>query len=244
MWQGRTVSVVASTFRDRHTIRDVVDDLFATDVVDEVLIVDNNAEEGTRTALDGSGARIVHEPRQGLGFGFHTALCSASGDLVITLEVDGTYVARDILKLLVYSDDFDVVCGTRTSRLLIRDGAQMGAVTRWSNVLYAKAVELVFNGPHLSDVGCIFRLMSRRAIDQVRTVPLDGGWAYNLDLLIHLLRSHTSLIEVPVNFQERVGAAVGAGQSFGTAASIAVRMLGIIARHLVRSNRRSPNVNP
>lgn len=244
MWQGQSVSVVASTYRDRETIRGVVDGLFATGVVDEVVIVDNNAEDGTHEALDGSGARVVDEPRQGLGFGFHTALCSATGDLVITLEVDGTYAPRDILKLLVYSEDFDVVGGTRTSRLLIGDGAQMDGVTRWSNVLYAKAVEVLFNGPHLSDVGCIFRLWSRAAVDHVRSLPLDGGWAYNLDLLLYILRSDLALIEVPVNFKERGGRAVGAGQSMRTAARIAVRMLGIIGRHLVRSSRRTPNVNP
>jgi glycosyltransferase involved in cell wall biosynthesis len=235
MWKGQTVSVVFSTYRDIQTIRACIDELFETGVVDEIVAVDNNAEEGTKSEILATRAKYVVEPRQGLGYGFQRALAESTGDIIVTIEVDGTYRASDLIKLLAYSDDFDVVCGTRTASLLIGEGAEMGAVTRWLNVLYAKLIEIIFNTSSLTDVGCIFRLMKRSAYERIRDRPMDGGWAFNLDWMLHIVRTPIRFIEIPVNFLPRRGEAVGAGKSTWMAARIAIRMLGIILLH--RFNR-------
>ncbi len=74
-------------------------------------------------------------------------------------EPDGTFLAEDILKLLVYSGECDVVFGTRTTRELIWDGANMAALLRWGNWAVAKLIEALYNTSHLSDVGCTYRLL-------------------------------------------------------------------------------------
>jgi glycosyltransferase involved in cell wall biosynthesis len=231
VWKGQSVSVVFSTYRDLRTIRACIQDLFETGLVDEVVAVDNNAEEGTKAEILSTRARYVLETKQGLGHGFQRALAEATGDILVTIEVDGTYRASDLFKLLAYSDDFEVVCGTRTASLLIGEGAEMGFVTRWSNVIYAKIVELLFNTSSMTDVGCIFRLMKRPAYERLRNRQMDGGWAFNLDWMLHIVRTPMRFIEIPVNFLPRVGDAVGAGKSSWMAASIAVRMLSVILKH-------------
>ena len=47
MWNGKDVSVVLMTYAERDSIREVIDGFLATGVVDEVVVVDNNAEPGT-----------------------------------------------------------------------------------------------------------------------------------------------------------------------------------------------------
>ena len=47
MWNDKTVSVVLMTYAERFSIRDVIERFYATGVVDEVVVIDNNAEEGT-----------------------------------------------------------------------------------------------------------------------------------------------------------------------------------------------------
>lgn len=231
MWKGKKVSVVFSTYRDLRTIRSCIEGLFKTKVVDEVVAVDNNAEEGTKEEIKKTRAKYFLEKRQGLGYGFRRALKEATGDIIITIEVDGTYLPRDILKLLAYSDDFDVVCGTRTASLLIREGSEMGSLTRWSNVIYAKLIEVLFNTSHLTDVGCIYRLIKRDAYEKIRRQRMDGGWAFNLDWMLHIIRKRIRFIEIPLNFLPREGQAVGAGKSKLKAAQIAIRMFLIIVKH-------------
>ncbi len=48
MWNGKAVSVVLMTYAERDSIRDVIEGFFNTGFVDEVLVVDNNAQPGTR----------------------------------------------------------------------------------------------------------------------------------------------------------------------------------------------------
>jgi glycosyltransferase involved in cell wall biosynthesis len=48
MWNGKTVSVVLMTYAERDAIQEVIDGFLETGLVDEVLVVDNNAERGTR----------------------------------------------------------------------------------------------------------------------------------------------------------------------------------------------------
>jgi len=231
MWEGKKVSVVFSTYRDVKTIKKVIDGLFKTGVVDEVVAVDNNAEEGTKEEILKTKAKYALETRQGLGYGFMTALKEAKGDLIITMEVDGTYTPNDVFKLLSYSEDFDVVCGTRTNSSTIRKGSEMGLMTRWANIFYAKFISVLFRTSNLTDVGCIYRLINRKSLDKIKKIKMDGGWAFNLDWMIHMIRKKIKFIEIPVNFFPRVGAAVGAGKSKLVAAKIAIRMMGFIIRH-------------
>ena len=57
-------------------------------------------------------------------------------------EPDGTFLPEDITKLLVYSDECDVVFGTRTTRELIWAGANMDWFLRWGNWAVAKMIEI------------------------------------------------------------------------------------------------------
>ena len=47
MWGEETVSVVLMTYNERDSIRRVIEEFLATGVVDEVLVVNNNARKGT-----------------------------------------------------------------------------------------------------------------------------------------------------------------------------------------------------
>ena len=162
MWNGKTVSVVLMTYAERDSIRAVIEGFFATGVVDEVLVVNNNAQPGTARggradtgrARSSSRSRATATPRR-------RGLLEATGDLVVLAEPDGTFLPEDIIKLLVYSDECDVVFGTRTTRELIWHGANMGWFLRWGNWAVAKLVEVLFNTSHLSDVGCTYRLLHR-----------------------------------------------------------------------------------
>ena len=145
----------------------MIDGFFATGVVDEVVVVDNNAQPGTAEEVRRRRARLVHEPRQGYGHATRRGLMEASGDLIVLAEPDGTFLPGDITKLLVYSDECDVVFGTRTTRELIWPEANMALFLRWGNWAVAKLIEFLFNTSHLSDVGCTYRLLRRRIAEHV-----------------------------------------------------------------------------
>src|SRR5271154_2501725 len=115
MWNGQRVAGVVMTYAGREPIRAVIGGFPATGLVDEVLVVDNNAQPGTEAEVRKTSARLVKEPRQGYGHATRRGLVEATGDLIVLAEPDGTFVPKDISKLLVYSGECDAVFGTRTT---------------------------------------------------------------------------------------------------------------------------------
>ena len=205
MWHGRTVSVILMTYAERDSIRAVIEGFFATGVVDEVLVVNNNAQDGTKEEVERTAARQVFEPQQGYGHATRRGLAEATGDLLVLAEPDGTFLPQDILKLLVYSDDCDAVFGTRTTRELIWRGANMGWPLKWGNWAVAKLVEVLFNTSHLSDVGCTYRLLHRSLAQRLAPHFTVGGSHFGPELMLLTIVSGARIVEVPVNYLPRVG---------------------------------------
>ena len=229
MWNGRTVSVVLMTYAERDSIRGVIEGFFATGVVDEVLVVNNNAQAGTAEEVARTRALQVFEPKQGYGHATQRGLAEASGDLIILAEPDGTFLPADVFKLLVYGDDCDAVFGTRTTRELIWRGANMGAPLKWGNWAVAKLVEVLFNTSHLSDVGCTYRLLHRDLARRLAPRFTVGGSHFGPELMLLTIVSGARFVEVPVNYLPRVGVSSVTGD-LGKAIRLGVQMVAFILR--------------
>jgi glycosyltransferase involved in cell wall biosynthesis len=246
MWNDNTVSVILMTYAERDSIRGVIEGFFATGYVDEVLVVDNNAQEGTREQVEGTGARIVHEPRQGYGHATRRGLRDATGELIVVAEPDGTFLPEDLSKLLVYSKECDVVFGTRTTRELIWVGANMDWFLRWGNWAVAKLIELMFNTSHLSDVGCTYRLLRRATAEHVASSMKVGGNHAGAEIMLIVITSGARFVEVPVNYLPRVGVSSVTGDRI-TAVKVGIRMIQVVfrfRRSFARRVRRSPAMPP
>ncbi len=237
MWDGKTVSVVLMTYAERASIRAVIESFFATGLVDEVVVVDNNAEPGTTEEVARTRARIVREPRQGYGHATRRGLLEASGELIVVAEPDGTFIAHDILKLLVYSGECDVVFGTRTTRDLIWDGANMERFLRWGNWAVAKLIEGLFNTNHLSDVGCTYRLLRAETAKAVAEAMTVGGSHAGAEVMLLAIQSGARIVEVPVNYLPRVGTSSVTGNRL-RAGVVGLRMIELVVKARVAGSRR------
>ena len=230
MYGTKKVTVIFPAYNEEPNIRRAVEDFTAPGVVDEVIVVDNNSRDGTLEEARRTSARVVQEPQQGYGHALRRGLREASGDLVIMAEPDGTFVGRDVLKLLAYSDDFDMVCGTRTTRELIWTQANMGWFLRLGNWTVAKMVQVLYGGPSLSDCGCTLRLTHRTALAQLLDEMTVGGSHFLPEMVILALKKHMKVIEVPVNYRGRVGESKITGSFKGTLRT-GLRMIGIIFKY-------------
>jgi glycosyltransferase involved in cell wall biosynthesis len=230
MHGSKTISIVLPAYNEERYIRPAVEDFFLPDIVDEVIVVDNNSRDRTAEEARQTRARVVHESRQGYGFALRRGLEEATGDIVILAEPDGTFIGRDILKLLAYADDFDMVCGTRTTRELVWDQANMGWFLRMGNWTVAKMIQVLYGGPSLSDCGCTLRLTHRAALEKIRGDLTVGGSHFLPEMVILALKRRLKVIEVPVNYRGRVGESKITGNLKGTLKT-GFRMIGIIIKY-------------
>jgi len=205
MWNGKKVSLVFPAYNEESGIYRAVTDFQQNSIVDEVLVVNNNSSDNTVSEAQKTSARIVQQTLQGYGNALTLGLKEAMGDFVILAEPDGTFQGKDVIKLLSYSDDFDMVCGTRTTRELIWQGANMGWLLRVGNLFVAKIVQFLFNGPSLSDCGCTLRLIRKEALQKIVDDLTVGGSHFLPEMVILALQKKLSVIEIPVNYHPRVG---------------------------------------
>ncbi len=234
MWHGRTVSVILPTYNERDSIRESVEEYLQTGVVDEVVVVNNNAAPGTSEEVAKTAAREVVERKQGYGFAIQRGFREASGEYLIVSEPDGTFLGRDILKLLAYADDFDVVYGSRTARMFIWRGANMGLFLRWGNWAVAKLMEFLFNATNLTDVGCTTRLIRRSALRQIQPYFTIGGSSFGPEMMLLTLISGQKVIQIPVNYLPRVGESSVTGD-FKKAFVLGMTMIGLVLRYRLQA---------
>src|SRR5262249_46829781 len=106
---------------------------------------------------------------------------------------------KDVLRLLAFADDFEVVLGTRTTPELIWQEANMGRFLRWGNWLVAKLLQVLFGGPSLSDCGCTLRLLRRDAYLRIRDRLSVGASHFLPEIVCLSLEEGLRVVEVPVN---------------------------------------------
>jgi glycosyltransferase involved in cell wall biosynthesis len=241
-WRGSRISVVFPTYNERDSIRAAIVDFASTEVVDEIVVVNNNAAPGTSEEVQAAAAdlpngtklREIHEARQGYGFAIQRGLREATGDYIVISEPDGTFLGRDTFKLLAYVEDFDVVYGSRTARTFIWRGANMGAWLRWGNWGVAKLMEFLFNSTNLTDVGCTMRLVRRDALAQLEKEFTIGGSAFGPEMMLLSLLHGLRVIQVPVNYLPRIGVSSVTGDT-RKAVLLGMWMIGLVIRYRLRS---------
>ena len=230
MYGTKEVSVIFPAYNEEKYIYQAVEDFFLADIVDEIIVVDNNSCDQTAVEAQKTKARIVVETNQGYGYALQRGLLEASGDLIIMAEPDGTFIGKDIAKLLAYADDFDMVCGTRTTREMIWREANMGWFLRVGNWIVAKFLQFLYGGPSLSDCGCTLRLINRPALEQFRSELTVGGSHFLPEMVILALEKKLKLIEIPINYRGRVGESKITGHWKGTLRT-GFRMIGLIINY-------------
>lgn len=234
MWKDEKVSVILPTYNEKDSICAVIEDFFSGAIVDEIIVVNNNAAAGTSQEVARTRAIEVLEPRQGYGYAVRKGLAAATGYYLIVSEPDGTFLGRDILKLLAYSADFDVVYGSRTTKDLIWTGANMGRFLRWGNWAVAKMLEVLFNTTNLTDVGCTMRLIKRPALERIHPYFKVGSNFFGPEMMVLSVIHGLRIVQIPVNYLPRVGISSVTGY-FSKALALGLRMILLVVEYRLRS---------
>lgn len=239
MWHGNSLAVILPTYNEAGSIAECIRGFEALGIVDDIVVVNNNAHPDTSPAVATTGAREVHETTQGYGAAIRRGIAETTdADLVCVCEPDGTFEPSDILKLLPFTNDVDVVFGSRTVQTFILSGANMGWFLRWGNWAVAKLTEVLFNTVYLSDVGCTFRVLRRDAIDRIEPHFRGNGSSFGFEMMLLAAQLRLPLVQVPVKYQARVGQSSVTGDQ-GAAVRLGLEMIGLCLRERVSPRTRS-----
>ncbi len=198
------ISVVIPAYNEEKTVGDTVEDFLGQKVY-EVVVVDNNSKDRTAAVAKKCGARVVKEFKQGYGHAIRCGMNVAKGDIIILAEADSTFRAKDLGKILEYMKDADMVIGTRTTRQMIEQGANMDWFLRWGNVFLGKLVEFLWwkQEPRFTDVGCTYRGIWKDFYEKIKDNLGAPGPAFSVEMMIEVLKAKGRIIEIPVSYYRR-----------------------------------------
>ncbi|MCB9876016.1 MAG: glycosyltransferase family 2 protein [Planctomycetes bacterium] len=233
MFRDRTVSLVIPAYNEEETIGQVVQEFRSEPHLDEIVVVDNNCVDRTAELASAAGARVIAESRKGYGAALTAGMDAAKGDLLVLVEADGSFRARDVVKLLCYLDDAGMVMGTRTTKQMVQQGANMRFMLRWGNVFMAKFLQLCWMRPaepRFTDVGCTFRALSAGTWRKIRPRLRETGPAFSPEMMCAALQERCRIIEVPVTYAQRMGGESKHSDTFSRQARTAWKMFRTICR--------------
>jgi len=205
MFNGKKISVVFATYREKNSIRGVIEEFFDTGMVDEIIVVNNNAEAGTDEEVRKTNAKLVYEQNQGYGYTFRKGIKEATGDYIVLCEPDGTYTAKDLEKFIVYAKEFDAVFGSRTNKSMIGPGTDMSFFRRWGNIMYGKIIEGLFRTNTLTDIGCTYKLFSKETMREIEPYFRTVNPLFATELILLTVSRGIPFVEIPVHYDSRIG---------------------------------------
>lgn len=246
MFKGKNVAVIIPAKDEELTIGSVVVSFAGEECVDRVIVVDNNCVDGTAQRARDATAEIVVESRPGYGraitAGLNHAFATGSKIAIVT-EADGSFAARDIWKLLHYVDDGQLILGTRTTRQMVEQAANMDLTMRLGNLAMAKLLELMWwwpNEPRLTDVGCTYRALEAETWATLRDSLIETGPAFSPEMTARACALGMRVVEIPVQYGARLGGVSKHSGDFRAAARTALSMLRTIFRVRWQTLSRSP----
>jgi len=236
MFQQKSVAVVVPAYNEEATIAEVVREFLAQENVDRVIVVDNNCKDATAERARAEGADVVEESAPGYGCAIRAGLDhgeKTGADILVITEADGSFQASDLPKLLHYLGDAQMVLGTRTTRQMVQQGANMDKMLRWGNVAMAKWLELCWYLPHeprLTDVGCSYRALWAETWRTMREGTREAGPSFSPEMICEAYRRGLRVIEIPVHYGARLGGESKHSDSFFKVAKTALGMFRAICR--------------
>jgi len=170
----------------------------------EFIFVDDGSQDQTFSKLKELQAsfphvKIVrHQSNQGLGAALRTGINASEGDALVTLDSDLTFHPSQIPTLLgAYTDKTDCVMGSALQ-------GRFESVS-WPRVLLSRGVNLCYRlllNKSFTATSSLFRLYRTESLKQM---PLRcTGFDINAEILIKMIFSGFSIVEVPVTLSQRI----------------------------------------
>ena len=203
--------MVVPTYDEADNLAWLVGRILASVPHADVLVVDDSSPDGTGAIADRMAAeepriQVLHRPtKEGLGkaylAGFRWALAH-DYDVIGEIDADGSHQPEQLPRLLAALEDADLVIGSRW--------VPGGSVTNWAftRELLSRGGNLytrLLLGINVRDATAGYRLFRRTTLEKIDLDDVSSyGYVFQADLAFRTLRAGLRVVEVPIEFVERV----------------------------------------
>jgi len=184
---GQKIVIVMPAYNAEHTLRRTLDEV-PTDVVDEVILVDDYSHDRTYELAQNLGLRALrHDANRGYGANQKTCYAAAlarDADVVVMLHPDYQYAPRLITAMaaMITSGEFDAVLGSR----ILGRGALQGGMPFYKYIAnrFLTFAENLLLGYKFTEYHTGFRAWSRILLESLPIERNSNDFVFDNQMLV------------------------------------------------------------
>ena len=199
-----TIVLIVPVWNEVGNIAQVIDDFSSlqlnnSPLLDEIIVVDHQSQDGTATFAKAAGATVISEQRSGYGQACLSGLIylgqrpQGAPDIVVFVDGDGSNYAADLFSLVspLISEAVEFTMGSRIQR------AQKGSLTlqqRIGNRLACFFIHYFFRKKY-TDLGP-FRAIRWDSLQRLKMSDTTYGWTIEMQIKAAKLKLRTQEVDV------------------------------------------------
>jgi glycosyltransferase involved in cell wall biosynthesis len=199
------VSVIIPVFNEEVTVGDIVTRTKKTlekmGVTYEILVVDDGSYDRSAEVAQERKATVLRECHKGKGFALRCGFSHSKGELIVTLDADGSHKPEEIPLVLRYlmEDKADFVIGSRFANSEANK-AKVPKINRTGNKLF-NTMTGYLTGVKITDSQSGFRAFQASLIKRMRLS--SHGYEVESEMLVKALMMGARVAETPISFDQR-----------------------------------------
>jgi glycosyltransferase involved in cell wall biosynthesis len=194
------ISIIMPAYNEASAIGDTLDKLMpmASEFGWRVIVVDDGSNDNTCDVAKKHGVEVLTHPyNQGYGASLSTGIRSTDTDIVVFIDSDGQHNPNDIIRLLKYSDQYDMVVGTRTKDSHVDLRRRPGKrILKWFADYMAKE--------KIPDINSGFRIFRHDVISSYLHL-MPKGFSFSTTSTFAMIKGGHKIKWIPIQTSKRVG---------------------------------------
>lgn len=205
------IVVVIPTLNEVESVGRVLDEIFDTLTLNgwdfRVLVVDGRSIDGTDKVAREKGAVVIYQRNSGYGDALKTGFIYAKekldADVLVMMDADFTYDAKDIPKLIqpIVDGEADLVVGNRFKGM---QKGSMGLINKVGNKILSWIARKTLK-IDVHDTQCGIRAFKAELLNNMDLTC--EGMPFATEMLAEAKLAGAKIIEKPVNYRPRIGKA-------------------------------------
>jgi len=212
-----SVSVVIPAYNEHDGIAVVIEEV--KDLLDaainnseiksyEIIVVDDCSDDGTfdkavhfqNSSDDDRVIRVLrHKTNKGYGASIMTGIKASSHDLIVTMDADGSYAAKDIRKLIPYIGDFDLVVGLRTG------SEYKGTWLKYIARIFFRWLAEYISGEDIPDINSGMRIFKKSVFNSLPSVHVCRGFSFSTTMTLMYMAGGLDVKFEQIEYRQRKG---------------------------------------
>ncbi len=212
----RIIRVVIPAFNEEDAVGKVIDEI-PKELVSEIIVVNNNSNDQTRTVAENHGATVLDEPIKGYGRAClkgieHINNKYPNTEIVVFLDADYSDYPDELRSVVkpIIDENIDMVIGSR--KLGRKEKSSMTPQQIFGNWLATFLIDKLYKVKY-TDLGP-FRAIKLTKLNALKMQDKTYGWT--AEMQVKAAKNKFTSVEVPVNYKMRIGKSKVSGTLKGT----------------------------